>query len=158
MTSPIRFFVDEMLFDVAKYLRVMGYDARFPKPGTRDSVILRQLDSRILITSDREFCQRATRKKKECIYIEVQDSFIKKLAKIFRRTGIRPNYKESRCPHCNVILKRRRSDTLRGIEPIIKEEFQWVYVCPKCGHIYWKGKQWRSMTSRIRRAMRKARL
>ncbi len=57
-----RFAVDEMLGTLARWLRVMGYDAVYEKDHNDDEIVdIAKREGRILLTRDRELAARMER-------------------------------------------------------------------------------------------------
>ncbi len=152
--NMLKFVVDEMLLDVAKYLRIIGYDTICPVPGTQDRFILEDIKKRVLITADKEFCRLTRKKGRRCIYVDVQSSLNKKLSHVIGKLHLVPRYKHSRCPKCNGTLRREKSENV-DVDEGIRRRHRYVYVCEVCGHIYWKGSQWQRMIARIWRIRKK---
>jgi hypothetical protein len=139
-----RFLADEMNGDLARWLRIAGFDCLYLTGENLDNILLEiaKKEDRILLTSDRELYQRAVRQYIHTIYT-LGDNTIEKLRKIFRLLDLgrymkNPRY---RCPICNTPLTKKRSDKLE-LPKNIKNNFKEVYYCEKCGKKYWKGSHW----------------
>ncbi|MDQ7782697.1 MAG: Mut7-C RNAse domain-containing protein [Desulfomonilaceae bacterium] len=146
-TTPA-FCVDGMLGRLAKWLRILGYDAEFPcsdpsperifitmrKSGVRPPASVRRVPpghvwkpGGILLSADIRLTSHET---------------LHQLRQIFDEAGIRPDPCRflSRCVVCNVTVRCVTID--RVIDRIpkgvleITEEFT---ECPRCGRVYWEG-------------------
>ncbi len=144
-----RFIADAMLGDLARWLRMLGYDTIYA--GNReDWWVLRQLDKepdRILLTKDRGLCRRARRRGRRCIFID-GSSVEEYLLEVAKGTGIRLGIDpdRSRCPACNGELARMYKPDIKGLVPQrVYEAYDEFWRCIRCGKVYWRGSHWRGI-------------
>lgn len=142
-----RFVADEMDGDIAKWLRIIGFDCIYIIGKDLDEKLLEiaREEKRILLTADRELYQRAIRKNIDALYTS-GNNLTEKLKKIFLELDLKKyvNKIKYRCPTCNHILIKKNSTTL-NLPHKIKDRNPVVYYCPHCKKFYWKGTHWRNI-------------
>ena len=136
--SRIRFEVEKPLGKLAKWLRMLGFDASYQgEDGWRQ-------------TNDAEFSRiRLSRSQRPlraetagvCIFIE-SDNYLNQLRQVIDATGILHSCLSpfSRCLRCNVSILPTTKEAVRTRVP----DYVWhsqneFTVCPRCGRIYWPG-------------------
>jgi uncharacterized protein len=131
-----KFDVAGMLGGLVKWLRIPGFDARFP--------VSEPTAGRIFVTA-REIPGRLAD-----IVIRDQD-VMRQLRQVLAETGRRvdPKLLFSRCLECNVLVVPVPKTEVEGAVPPgvfqTKQEFQ---ECPGCGWIFWEG-------SHVKRVLRR---
>jgi len=152
------FIVDSMLGDLAKWLRIMGYDTLYSRH-YKDWQLLKMASesSRVLVTRDSGLYWKARRRGIRAVYI-ASDNIAGKLAEMALKAGVElaAEPSRSRCPECNGRLKLVKDKSLveSRVPPAslgVHEEF---YACTRCGKVYWEGAHWRN----IRRILSEARV
>jgi len=147
-TDP-RFIVDTMLGNLARWLRILGYDTLY-NPTMEDWAIMRiaEKEKRVIITRDVGLYRRAVKKGLEAVLVndtEISD-MIKTLA---TKCRIRTHFDENdtRCPVCNGILRKTDSlvEVSGKVDPHIISSYKTYWVCSSCGKVYWKGKHWKNI-------------
>ena len=157
MNKELKFIVNGMLGHVAKWLRVLGYDTIYSTEMDDRTLIQRaEVDSRIVLTSDRQLYNIATRSGVRSILIEEAD-IEHILAFLSLRVGIRLkiDLTKTRCPRCGGLLTRIPKKNLKGRVPIsILENHSVFFECKYCGKVYWPGSHLRNMSHLLNRAER----
>jgi hypothetical protein len=130
------FVCDVMLGKLARYLRTLGFDARYVRQGDDPASLPTPSDRCILLTRRQDRTGRP-----HTVVIRDNDAAkqILEIKEIIDR-HIDPNAFMSRCLDCNILL----TDTGREeIEPFVPE---YIYhhhdrfkTCPSCGKVYWEG-------------------
>lgn len=149
MPSDPRFVVDTMLGNLARWLRILGYDAIY-SPKMEDWAILKtaEEEGRIILTRDVGLYRRAIKKGLEAFLID-SSKIEEMLRELARRYNIRTEFNENdtRCPICNTPLRKTSSLTeVSGkVDKKILLSYRSFWVCPSCGKIYWKGKHWKTI-------------
>ncbi len=146
--SP-RFLADAMLGRLARWLRILGYDAAY-FPGDDDDLLRQaQREGRVLLTRDTRLLQR--RALPPHLFIE-SDWVMEQLRQVIGALHLNPARPPShRCSCCNVPLEPRDKGAVAGLVP----EFVWshhqeFWTCPRCRRIYWPGTHRRRMEQAIR--------
>jgi uncharacterized protein with PIN domain len=138
-----------MLGRLARWLRILGYDAEY-FPGEDDD-LLRQArrEGRVLLTRDTRLLQRRTLPPH--LFIE-SDHVMEQLRQVVRGLHLNPTAPPAhRCCCCNTELEQRDRTQVVGLVP----EFVWshhdeFWACPRCRRIYWAGTHRRRMQEAIR--------
>ncbi len=143
-----RFLLDENLNRLAKWLRLLGYDAVVYNAIRRQKQItLAVKERRILLTRDKK-----TAKSKQDfrrIYIK-SDDHIKQLKEIRDIIQLADNLIFSRCPECNKVLLDIDKHRVCGlVPPFVFENFDEFKVCRRCGRIFWKGSHYKQMQKKL---------
>ncbi len=151
----MRFICDSMLGDIARWLRMLGYDTLYSR-SYEDWEILRiaRRDSRVILTKDVALYRRARKLGLKAVLIE-EDSTESTLAKIALRTGIDLGFKENstRCPYCNVLLvKLSKAEAISYVKHEVAAKYDKFWLCPRCGKVYWQGNHWETIREVLRRA------
>lgn len=148
MEPRARFFVDRMLGKVAKWLRILGYDAVYGSIETASQIETLCGEGRIIVTGNTRwrhlpgvFLCESTRFEDQCRKLAA--------AGLIRREQFNPF---SRCLQCNQLLEDVPREEVFGLVP------EYVYAtalsfsrCPTCGGVYWPGSHLDKMTERFRR-------
>ena len=134
---PPRFLVDRMLGKLAKWLRLLGYDAAcLPQLSPQALIREARRQDRILLTRDMRICRR----KDVPAYIFVQsDHFREQIAQVVRSVG-RPDvaWIMTRCSACNELLQPVEKRAVQAHVPAYVWETQALFHrCHGCQRIYW---------------------
>jgi len=170
-TTP-RFIVDAMLGDLARWLRMLGYDTKYNKDYEDWQLIKIAMDEdRILLTRDIGLFRRANMTfKKEgkdnlrAFYLEWGDieDVLANLAILLRRKlnidlrlDIDP--KDTRCPICNSQLRHITSlvEIAGKVPEVIANRYREFWICTKCGKVYWRGRHWITIEEKLKKAKEK---
>jgi uncharacterized protein len=132
----MRFACDVMLGKLAKYLRILGFDATYPLVDVALSELYDQEDPRVFLTRRRKaFAYERT------VYIRLENvreqlKEVKELIKPF----IDPDKVLSRCINCNVLLTDVEKETIEHRVPeFVFHTYTAFKVCPRCDRVYWAG-------------------
>jgi uncharacterized protein with PIN domain len=149
----IKFIVDNNVGKLAKWLRIMGYDALLFKEkddGKMVKVALAQ--NRVVLTKDTQIMRRrlVTSGRIKAILIEDDESRAQ-LRQIADALGLDYQFRPfSICIECNQSLVKRDKDKVRDLVPPHVFETQDVYMeCPSCHRIYWRGTHWQAMNQEL---------
>ncbi len=141
--SPPRFVADAMLGRLAKWLRLMGYDVTYFH-NADDISLLRhaRADGRLLLTRDKALAHQA-RELGVLLTTQHLEEQLRELARLNLITG---PLKETRCPICNVPLRRVEKEAVRlRVPPYVYQTQEEFYECPQCHRIYWEGSHWQNV-------------
>ena len=152
----IKFIVDTMLGNVARWLRILGYDTLYNRK-YEDWQILRiaKKEQRIIITRDRGLHHRALNNGIKSIYLDMDD-MAERLAYIALISGIKlyVDLDKSRCPICNSELRKARSK--EEVKPLVPPKVYRLHddfwICDRCGKVYWIGSHWRKIEEILEKA------
>jgi len=151
-----RFIVDTNVGKLARWLRLMGYDALFTTGDIDDRrlVGIAMAQDRVLLTKDTQILMRrvALDGRLKAILIKDDDSKAQ-LGQVVETLGLDYEFSPfSRCLECNEPLVSRTSEEVRELVPPYVFETQTQYMqCPSCHRIYWRGTHWQRMKGELGR-------
>lgn len=137
------FIVDAMLGNLAKKLRLFGFDSLY-YPDIDDDTIMQMAknENRIILTSDELLGKRSEKQLLRVVLITEQDE-LEQFEQInqqinlgkFQITG-----KNARCSVCNGRLDTISKDVIKKQLPhgVLKQNNAF-WICSKCKKIYWEG-------------------
>jgi uncharacterized protein len=131
------FDVDGMLGRLAKWLRILGFDAAFPRS--------RPSTGRLFVTARRSVTYAGA-------IIVTEHDPIEQLRQVLEQAGIRPDPKLllSRCLVCNVPVRQiQRKNVIGKVPDRIAEKVALFHECPECGRIYWEGSHAERIKTRL---------
>jgi uncharacterized protein with PIN domain len=153
MLDAPKFIIDHNVGKLAKWLRLMGYDARFFR-GESDAelVAIALKEGRIILTRDTRIMKRRLvtkgRLKALLIASDQPDKQIHQLIDSFK-LDYRFN-PFSLCLECNQpLVERKKAELKELVPPYVFKTQEQFRQCPACGRIYWRGTHWRAMTRRL---------
>jgi len=153
--EPPRFLANGMNGDIARWLRIMGFDCIYENKKNIDDKTLIDMalkEGRILLTNDKELFRLAIKRGVKAHYTSGED-IVNKLRPIINKYGLHKYTGKIRyrCSICNTILEKMDSERA-NIPEYIKRRFKIVYVCPNCGKTYWKGSHWTKILNTLKMA------
>ena len=137
------FLADAMLGDIARKLRILGYDTAYMKD-TSDSCVLQAAleEKRILLTRDKELFKRVVKGGVQGILLEKQDK-TDNIAYALTKNKIYCvsfDARTARCSLCNGILEPRSSTKVkRRLPRNVVTTYNNFFQCSNCGKAYWEG-------------------
>jgi uncharacterized protein with PIN domain len=146
----VKFILTRELGRLAKWLRILGFDAAYFHQDKISSLIIQSLrEERIILTRN----QRLPKTRGLSIVFLQSEELEKQLPEVLKALQIKPDpaIMFTRCTLCNA-----------GLKPIAKEEVrdkipEYVYqtqnsflTCPGCQRIYWQGTHWGNVTAMIK--------
>jgi uncharacterized protein with PIN domain len=140
-----RFVLDTHLGRLARYLRMLGFDARYRNDfGDQELADISSGERRILLTRDRGLLKRGQVTHGYCVR-ETEPK--RQLAEVVRRFdlvgSIRPF---ARCIRCNGVLETVDKDQVRDqLPPKTREYFEDFRRCTRCEQVYWRGSHFERM-------------
>ena len=147
------FMVDINVGRLARWLRLMGYDARLFDGPDDNRMIRAALDEgRVLLTRDTQILKRwvVTSGRLQVIFI-LSENPRDQLRQVITSLGLDPkSHPFSRCLECNHPLEARDRDQVRCLVPPYVLETQSGFTqCPACHRVYWRGTHWESMSREL---------
>jgi len=142
------FIVDGMLGNIARWLRILGYDTIYLVDADDDE-ILKASANRILLTSDEELYLRALKHGIEA-YLLFGETLLEKLRSVVRRYSLSTDASGSRCTTCNGTLTIATAEKISSSKEIVPNNVDDVWTCTSCGKLYWKGGHWRNIERTLR--------
>jgi len=153
LTDTPKFIVDHNVGKLARWLRLMGYDARFFRGENDAELVAIALDEgRIILTRDTRIMQRrlVTKGKLKALLIG-SDQPHEQIRQVV--DSLRLDYRFnpfSLCLECNQpLVERKKAELKELVPPYVFKTQEQFRQCPACGRIYWRGTHWRAMTRRL---------
>ncbi|MDQ4074079.1 MAG: Mut7-C RNAse domain-containing protein [Thermoproteota archaeon] len=140
-----RLLADSMLGNIAKKLRIFGFDTLYPKDAD-DKTILTMASSneRIVLTKDKQLYNNLIKKNLSCILLHSEsevDNFVI-ILNYLNIKSIKPIPNENtRCNLCNEILNPISKASVTGKVPEkVFDSIELFFECNRCSKVYWAGK------------------
>lgn len=140
-----RFVLDIHLGKLARYLRLLGFDALYRNDFQDEELVdLSSSQSRILLTRDRGLLKHSLVTHGYCLR---ETNPRRQLIEVVRRFDLFGSvYPFQRCLHCNGLLQSVEKATIHGqLLPATRQYFNDFRLCSTCGKIYWQGSHYRRM-------------
>ena len=143
MSNKPSFAVDAMLGNIAKKLRLLGFDT-FYSSNIEDDELLNKakIESRVIITKDEQLSQTAENMK----ILNVKITSTSEIEQILQINNVSSLGKcvisggTSRCSVCNGILyKTEKSLVSEKVPKGVLENTENFWTCNNCKKIYWEG-------------------
>lgn len=149
----LKFIVDNNVGKLAKWLRIMGYDALLFKEKDDSSMVkIAFSQERIILTRDTQIMKRrpVTSGIVKAILIE-NDEPKTQLRQVVDILNLDYQFKPfSLCLECNQNLVERNKEVLHDLVPPYVYKTQSQYMeCPSCHRIYWRGTHWQAMSKNL---------
>ena len=139
---------DNMLGTLAKWLRVAGADCEYAE-GMDDDQLLEVTESgRVLLTRDKVLAQRCGDRGMYIASDDLEEQLVQVLTAFPDLLDVEPL---SRCLVCNIEVQPVTPGEVVGSVPdSVLERHDELWMCPRCGRVYWTGTHVRNMTERLR--------
>ncbi|HXK47154.1 MAG TPA: Mut7-C RNAse domain-containing protein [Deltaproteobacteria bacterium] len=141
-----RFLCDPNLGKLARWLRILGFDAEYMRHESED-VVRRAIESgRIVLTRRRTMAARPS------VVVIVQDRVADQLMELGRVCDLSsgdPAF--TRCSLCNTPLQAAGREEVKGLVPDYVHATRETFArCPSCRRIYWKGTHYQRACDRMK--------
>lgn len=154
-TGPEAFYCDTMLGRLARWLRLLGYDAAYDAEiGDWELLSRCRRESRILLTRDQSIIKRwqVGRGWVRTVLLkgDLLAEQVSELEAAVDLTAAMP-----RCPVCNRPLHGLDRDAAKEkVPPYVFQTQTEFQTCMTCGRVYWKATHWQEI-EKVRRRLRK---
>ncbi|NQV18886.1 MAG: Mut7-C RNAse domain-containing protein [Armatimonadetes bacterium] len=151
-TLKPKFLLTENLNRLAKWLRMLGYDAAIYKSISFHNMIrLAKKERRIILTRSNK--QAKSSLKFSRILIKT-DNHLEQIKELKGVITFNEQYTFSRCLLCNKQLYGISREKVKDLVPEFIYENQTDFkVCKKCGKIYWQGTHYKSMMAELKKIL-----
>jgi hypothetical protein len=139
--------LDAMLGRLARWLRMLGYDAAYLQ-GTDDLALVRtaRAESRLIVTRDHGL---ASRPGVQAILLHSRQ-IEQQLMELRGQIGEPQPPATPRCMLCNIPLEELPSESARGrVPPYVWRTVCEFTACPRCRRVYWQGTHWQGIRRRL---------
>ncbi len=154
-SDPPRFVVDIMLGRLARWLRLLGYDASYGASwDDRTLARISAREKRTLLTRNHELLRR--RIVRDGLLIDA-DELIDQLRALLVTGRITLDFEGrfSRCPVCNELLKELTREQAWGrVPPYVCRRYERFRRCPECERHFWPGTHHILILARLARIAR----
>jgi len=151
----VKFLVDVMLGKLAKWLRILGYDAVYVPNGSDEVLIGKaRAEGRILLTRDTGLLEKLHPGKGCFVPYQRPADQLHFVVKTFH---LDPDEEAffSRCLVCNREVEEIGKSKVAGkVPPEVYESHAAFVWCPECGRIYWPGSHYRNAERRLREILK----
>jgi uncharacterized protein len=142
-TQKPSFIVDAMLGNLAKKLRILGYDSKYFSSIEDDKIIsIAKNEKRIILTKDEQLTKIAEKQNTSFVLIRGNDELdqIIQINVKFKLDKFLIDTNNSRCIACNGKLESVEKFRIIGKIPegVIEREKKF-WMCDSCKKIYWEG-------------------
>ena len=149
----IKFFADNNVGKLAKWLRMMGYDTLFFN-GSDDShmIAIALAEGRVILTRDTQIMRRRVVTSGQLKAILIQgDEPEQQMRQVIDSLNLDCQFRPfTICLECNQPLLPRTREQVKDLVPPYVFQTQVQYVeCPTCHRIYWRGTHWQAMTKKL---------
>ncbi|MFA5007902.1 MAG: Mut7-C RNAse domain-containing protein [Candidatus Omnitrophota bacterium] len=135
----MKFIVTKELGKLARWLRLLGFDAVYFENKSKGSLIIEALrDDRIIVTRTKEKIGDLQKKTIIVTYDDVKEQ----LKEVIEKTKLKIEEEKmfSRCTACNGLLSAAQKEEVKSLVPERIYNQQAVFKkCVSCGKIYWQG-------------------
>jgi uncharacterized protein with PIN domain len=150
---PARFIADAHLGQLARQLRMLGFDVLFRNSYSDAEVAtIAREQMRVVLTRDRDLLIR-----RDVIlgcYVHAIDGD-EQLCEVMQRYRLMPHvHPFCRCLECNGLLQSvEKTSVADSVPPSSLAHYEKFFQCASCGHVYWEGSHVDKMRRRIARIM-----
>ncbi len=137
------FFVDAMLGNIARKLRLSGYDSQYFADIDDDKLIDgAKKENRIVVSSDEELIKKTKKLGMKSIYVtkkEEIEQFFEIISSV-KLKKIQINGSVARCPKCNSLTELvDKNGVMEKISQTVIRLNEKFWRCKSCNQIYWEG-------------------
>jgi len=153
MADTPKFIVDCNVGKLARWLRLMGYDACF-FDGEDDSelVAIAKTEGRVILSRDARIMKRRliTSGRIKAVLID-SDQPERQIRQVIDTLGLDSRFKPfTVCLECNQpLVERAKDEVAELVPPYVFKTQNYFRQCPACKRIYWRGTHWQAMTKRL---------
>ena len=138
------FVVDAMLGNLARKLRILGYDSKY-ESSIEDSELIKFAENqrRVIVTKDENLCKSAEKIDGITTVLIRGNDEIEQIIQIAKKIGL-SNFvldtNSSRCVNCNGKIEAiEKIRIMEKVPPRIYERQEKFWSCKGCKKIYWEG-------------------
>jgi uncharacterized protein with PIN domain len=145
----MKFIADVMVGKLARWLRILGFDAAYSNKYADDELIrIAEAENRVILTRDRGLAAR--RISVPCLLID-SDHYKEQIRQVITAFSLADFKTFSRCIECNTELQTvDKEDVFERIPPFVYLTQQRFAMCPQCQRVYWHGTHAEGMLKRLK--------
>ena len=149
-----RFLLDAHLGRLAKYLRMLGLDARYHADDPGDAALAQIVadEGRVLLSRDRDLLGRPL--VWQGYFVQATDPE-EQIEEVIGRFGLREHVRPlTRCLRCNGPLTSvPKAEVAEELPPQTRRHVEAFYRCTGCGRVYWEGSHYARMRRFVERLL-----
>jgi uncharacterized protein len=151
----VRFLADCNVGRLARWLRVLGYDAAYDSRSADPALVARALaERRVLLTRDVDLTRRRVIVSGALPTVLLTGDRVEdQLRQVLRELDLAPPGPDgglTRCLECNVELEARAKAAVEAwLPPHVRATQVHFCQCPRCQRVYWPGTHWERMRARM---------
>ena len=148
----LRFLADCNVGRLARWLRVLGYDAVYEPLLPDAQIVARALaEGRVLLTRDADMMQRKVIAGGAVRALLLRNDRVQdQVRQVLTELALEPVQPLSRCLDCNAELEPRAKAAVAGrLPPYVDANQERFSECPQCARVFWPGTHWERMRERI---------
>lgn len=138
MEETIKFFCDEQLGKLARWLRIVGQDVRYEREISDLDLLARaRAEARVVLTRDRRLAARAEGAAVVCLAENYPALQLREVVAHF--TGRIQLRVFSRCVVCNAEIEEvAKAEVEQSVPPFVFASQEHFTRCVSCGRVFWK--------------------
>jgi hypothetical protein len=157
-TESLKFIVDHNVAKLARWLRMMGYDAIvFDQSDDWQMIRTALAENRTIITKDTSVIKRRviTSGKLRALLVSSDDPE-EQIHQVINTFQLDRSKSLSLCLECNVpLVAIIREEIKDRIPPYVYQTKSQFFQCPVCHRVYWQGTHWEAMTKTLSKLIKK---
>ena len=149
----MKFIVDNNVGQLARWLRMSGYDTLFfDGHDDRRMIAIALTEGRVILTRDTQIMKRRviTSGQIKAILIKSDQPELQ-MRQIIGELNLDLQFRPfAICLECNQLLEERGKEQVKNLVPSYVFKTQGQYMeCPSCHRIYWRGTHWQAMARKL---------
>ena len=149
-----KFFVDAMLGNIAKKLRLMGYDTKYSSNIEDESLIqISKKENRVVISRDEDLVRISQKNDVNVVFIQRTDEEqqIREIMDYLDMKWVEINGDKARCPNCNSKTESiDKKNIYQKIPHKVLEYNEKFWICRNCDQIFWEGTHIQNLQKLVR--------
>jgi len=153
MADTPKFIVDCNVGKLARWLRLMGYDARFfDGDDDSDLVAIAKTEGRVILSRDTRIMKRRliTSGQIKAVLID-SDQPERQIRQVVDTLGLDSRFKPfTVCLECNQpLVEKAKDEVAELVPPYVFKTQNYFMQCPNCQRFYWRGTHWQAMMKKL---------
>ena len=149
MSGRPKFLADAMLGNIARKLRLLGFDCKYFAMIKDDQILsIAKNENRTLITRNHKITNACKKQNISAIDIVSTDeiSQIIEICKKINLSSCKIDTNDIRCTICNGIIQPIKKEKIIALIPDkVAQNMQQFWMCDSCNQIYWEGTHIRNL-------------
>jgi uncharacterized protein with PIN domain len=147
--APAKFILTKELGRLARWLRILGFDATYFNQDKLSSLVIQALREERLIITRNQHLPKSGGLRIVWLSCETLKEQIAEVLKALH-LELNPDIMFSRCILCNLELKPiAKEEVKEKIPAYVYQSEQSFFTCTQCKRIYWQGTHWGNVTKTL---------